>query len=412
ELATPVAAQVLERQLNRALTGDPVEQSWYWVDIVAGLRRLNRAEALPAVLQCADRAIELPQGAMLAAEVIAFPNFPSALQQPTSTIGRMALRVLVAAACAGRDGVLDPSTLARAGLGDTLASVAEAVERIADPWLTLAVIEAERIFRRLGHWSRFLSPEVRPLAERQAMRLWATADRRLEWLAGAGARLLARFPMADTREQAVSLRCLVELRADVTRLFPHLPDHRLPWWSEAIRALQWSASLVVGPVFASQASRLARKAKNHPRAVALLCALRGHACNEAEWALLHAAHAEELTLRRAAISSLGWWPPFDPDAVVRCLRVTRTDPNAELRRFAVAALARLGERTALAEVAAGLASEEASIRQSTAMTIASEELTWLWPELETATESADPDTALAACEALERLRERFLGLTK
>jgi hypothetical protein len=276
----------------------------------------------------------------------------------------------------------------------------------------MGVIEAERIFRRLGHWSRFLPPQGRLLVERQAMRLWATADRRQEWLAGASARLIARFPLADALEQAAALRCLFELRADVAKLFTHLPDHRLPWWTEAVRALQWSASPVVGPVFASQASRLARKVKNHPRAVALLCALRGHACNEAEWALIHIVQSAEPILQRAAISSLGWWPPFDPDAVVRCLRLARTDSDTEIRRAAVAALARLGERAALSEIAAGLTSEETAIRQSSAMTIASEELTWLWPDLETTAAGPDPDTALTACEAIERLRERFLGLTQ
>jgi HEAT repeat protein len=95
--------------------------------------------------------------------------------------------------------------------------------------------------------------------------------------------------------------------------------------------------------------------------------------------------------------------------VVRVLRVARTDPDTEIRRSAVAALARLGERAALSEVVAGLHSEEPAIRVETAARIAAEELTWLWPDLETAATSSDPDTALAASEALERLRERLFG---
>src|SRR5262249_36290990 len=176
-------------------------EAWEGGEGGGGWGGLKRAESLPAVLRCADAAAELPQGAMLAAEAIAFSNFSNALQHPNSTTRQMALRVLVAAARAGRDCVIDPAALVRAGLGDTLTAVASVAEFTGGPWLTAAVIEAERICRRLGHWSHLLSPDVRPLAEQQAMRLWASDGRRAEWLSGAAARLLARFPAAGAAEQ-------------------------------------------------------------------------------------------------------------------------------------------------------------------------------------------------------------------
>jgi hypothetical protein len=274
------------------------------------------------------------------------------------------------------------------------------------------VVEAERVFRRLGHWARLLPADARGPAERQAMRLWATGERRGARLAGAPDRLRARFAAAGADEQGAILRCLGELRADAAKLFPHLPDRRSAWWADAIRALRWSKSPVVGPVLAGQANRLARKPRTHGRAAVVLAALRGHACHETERALLRAAAAPEPPLRHAAVGALGWWSPYDPDCVVRALRVARTDPDADVRRAAVAALARLGERAALAEVAAGLHSEEPPIRVETALRIAAEELTWLWPDLETAAGADDPDTALAACEALERLREGLFGFAE
>ncbi len=412
ELATPDAARLLERQLSRTLTGDPVEQSWYWLDVAAALRKLNRGEALPAVLRCAEAAAGLPQGAVLAAEAVAFANFPAALNHPNRDVSRLALRALVATARAARHGVLDLAGLVRAGLGDTLADAASRADRTADPWLTNAVVEAERLFRRIGHWTRFLPADARALAEKQAMRLWATADRRLEWLAGATERLLARFPKADADEQGASLRCLCELRADVAKLFPHLPDRRVPWWADAVRALRWSQSPVVGPVLAGQVVRLVRKTRHHGRAAVILSALRGHACYEVERALLRTATAANPALRHAAVGALGWWPPFDPARVMRTLRAARTDPDAETRTAAVSALARLGERAALAEVVAGLCSEEGSIRQEAAARVAAEELSWSWPDLETAAESDDADTAVAAAEALECLRERLFGFAR
>jgi hypothetical protein len=410
DLATPHAARVLEVLLVRTLSGDAVEQAWYWVDVAAGLRRLNRADALQAVLRCADAAAGLPPGPVLAAEAVGFPNFPAALKQPGSVVGRMALRALVVASSAARDGRLDAPTMVRAGLGDALADAAARPDAGADPWLTGAVIEAERTYRRLGHWARVLSGDARRLAERQAMRLWASAATRREWLSGAAGRLLARFTTAGVEEQGAALRCLTELRADPVSLFPHLPDRRSGWWADAIRSLRWSKSPVVGPVLANQAILLGRKERTHDRAAVVLAALRGHPSAEAEAALLGAAVGTPTLLRRAAVAALGWWPPFDPGRTVRALRGGRADADAEVRRAAVAALARLGERSALAEVADGLSSEEPAIRTDAAARIADEELTWLWPDLETAAASADPDTALAAGEALERLREGLFGL--
>jgi hypothetical protein len=412
ELGTSEAARVLECQLTRTLSADPVEQAWYWVDVVAGLRRLNRADALPTVLRCVEAAAGLAPGAMLAAEAIAFPNFALALKQPASAVGRPALRALVTASRAARDGLLDVAGLVRAGLGDILADAASRADAEADPGVAMAVIEAERVFRRLGHWSRVLPADARGLAERQAMRLWAGGEHRVAWLHRVTDQLLDRFPAAGGEEQSAILRCLYELRADATRLFPHLPDRRSAWWADAVRVLRWSKSPVVGPVLASQAHRLMRKARHHGRAAVVLSALCGHACYETERALLRAASATDPALRHAAVGSLGWWSPYDPDRVVRALRVARTDTDADIRRAAVSALARLGERAALSEVAAGLHSEEPAIRIEAAARIAEEELTWLWPDLETAASADDADTALAASEALERLRERFLGFSE
>jgi hypothetical protein len=409
ELGTPEAGRVLERQLSRRLTGDAVEQAWYWVDVAAALRQMKRGESLPAVLRCCDAAAGLPPAAMLAAEAISFPDFASAFKQPSSDVGRAALRALVTTSLGARDGVLDLAGVIRAGLGDSLADAAGEAESVCDPWLAEVVIEAERIFRRLGHWTRFLPADARVLAERQAMRLWAASERRVEWLASAADPLLRRFPDAKPDEQGAILRSACELRADVAKLFPRFPDWRAPWWPDAIRALRWSKSPVVGPVLAGQALRFARRPRHHPRAAVVLAALRGHACHESEQALLAAASMPVQSLRLTAMGSLGHWPPYDPDRVVHLLRSARTDPDASARRAAVVALARLGERAALDEVTSALTSEESVIRVEAATRVAAEELTWLWPDLESAAASGDADNALAASEALERLRERIFG---
>jgi HEAT repeat protein len=95
--------------------------------------------------------------------------------------------------------------------------------------------------------------------------------------------------------------------------------------------------------------------------------------------------------------------------VLRWLRVGRIDPEPAVRRAAVGALARLGERAAIREAAEGLTAEEPAIRQLAALAAAEEGLTWLWPELDALADSPDADTALAATESLERMREQILG---
>ncbi|VTT97134.1 hypothetical protein : : HEAT_2 [Gemmataceae bacterium] len=410
-VGTPEAGKLLERQLARKHTQDPVEQTWYWADVAAGLRHLHHTVALPAVLRCVDAAAGLPAGAVLAAEAVAFPNFATALRDLRSPLGRAALRA-VATVCRGcRDGTIDPACMLRAGLGDLLANLSESALPDPDPWLTAAVVEVERVFRRLGRWAEHLGDDLRAAAENQGVRLFLSSAHRAEWLRGAAGRLLARFPAAATDEQAAILRCAYEFRADVTHLFPHLPDPRSPWWADAVRCLTWSKSPAAGPVLAAQASRWLGSHRGRGRLPHLLAALRGHPCAEAESVLLRAAFGTDPDTRRAATASLGWWPPHDPAAVMRALRVLRTDTDSETRTAAVSALARLGERAALAELSAGLCAEEPAVQHATIARVAADGVSWLWPDLQELAESGDRETALAASEAAAQLREQALGLT-
>src|SRR5438445_7032825 len=62
ELGTEDAGRILERQLQRRLTDDLIEQSWYWIDLAHGLRSLNRTQSLPYLLRCAEAAGDIPLG--------------------------------------------------------------------------------------------------------------------------------------------------------------------------------------------------------------------------------------------------------------------------------------------------------------------------------------------------------------
>jgi hypothetical protein len=407
EIGTPQARRVLERLLARPLTRDRVEQAWYWVDVAAGLRALDHSSALPALLRRTEETAALPQGALLAAEAVAFPSFPSLLRDRGHSEARPALRTLLRAARGCREGVVDPAAMVRAGLADQLAALADTPVTAADPWHAAAVVEAERVFRRFDHWARWVPSELRPLAEQQALRLRPSAERRRSWLSDVVGRLTDRFPFLPPEEQTAALRVFAEVRGDVSVIFPAPPDRRCAWWADAVRALTWARSRAIGPGLAAQAEQLLRSRRTRPLAAVALAALRGHSCPEAEHALLRAASVP--AVQHAAFGAMGWWEPFDPAAVVACLRTGRADSDPRTRQVATGALARLGDRAAVEEFSSALAGEEPDLRQAAARAVAAEGLTWLWPDLQSVADNSDPDTALAASEAIEQLREQLFG---
>jgi HEAT repeat protein len=142
---------------------------------------------------------------------------------------------------------------------------------------------------------------------------------------------------------------------------------------------------------------------------ALLYSLRGQASPQSEALLLVAARDWDPTIRTAAVSSLGWWEPLNRPDVVGVLQWAREDANADVRRQAEAALARLGERRALQLMRAALVGESEGGVPEAIRFIAAERLFWLWPELDTLADADDLETALAAREALEQMREDIAG---
>jgi HEAT repeat protein len=111
------------------------------------------------------------------------------------------------------------------------------------------------------------------------------------------------------------------------------------------------------------------------------------------------------TYRVCAMSSLGWWEPLARTEVQSSLQDARRDPNPEVRHAARAALARLGERQALQWFRQSLTSEDPQRVLETIQTIAAENLTLLWPDLDRLADAEDGDVVHHAREALERLGE-------
>lgn len=426
ELGTDDAGRILERQLERRLTDDLIEQSWYWIDLANGLRSLNRAQSLPHLLRCADDAGDIPLGQFFAAETVCFLGFNGYLRQTDTPLGRAALRVLHRALEGLRCGV-QPAVVVEARIGEMVESLWDNRDPEVDPLTVRVYLEALRLLRRAPHAERMLSGEG---ADQEAFnwqmsRLAALEPALVEHLAETPLLLAQQLPRAAAVEQRDILLALADLRADVSQaVLPLLNQPKFPHLELAIDVLAWSRDPRVGPQlhhWAMERVPLVRRSQSRKRAApprrqslpvdvpyrAILRALRGHPSTQTEAFLLLAARDWDPTYRLHAVSSLGWWEPLQRLDVLLTLQDARRDPNPDVRQTARAALARLGERQALQWFRQTLVSEDPQRVHDTIQTIATEGLTLLWPDLDRLADAEDADVAHHAREALERLSEEM-----
>src|SRR5947209_4471284 len=150
EIGTEDAGLILERQLERRLTDDQIEQSWYWIDLASSLRSLNREQSLPHLLRCAEAAGDIPLGHFFAAETVCFLGFAGYLRQTDTPLGRAALRVLHRALEGLRCGV-PPQVVAEARLGEILEGLWDRRDGEPDPLVVRIFNESLRVLRRAPH---------------------------------------------------------------------------------------------------------------------------------------------------------------------------------------------------------------------------------------------------------------------
>jgi hypothetical protein len=426
ELGTDEAGRILERQLQRRLTEDQLEQSWYWIDLASGLRTLNRPQSLPHLLRCAETAGEIPLGHFFAAETVCFLGFSGYLRQSRSSLGRSALRVLQRALEGLRFGV-PAVVVAEARLGELVETLWDARTEEVDPLAVRVYSEALRFLRRSPHLGATLAGEA---AEQEAFdwqvsRLAALEPAIQDYLQDAPADLCALLEKASSLSQKDLLLALADLKAEAgERVLPLLGMPRYPHVELVLEVLTWSKHPRVGPLLREWAlSRvpMVRRAQKRSRANpprrpsvsadipyrAILRTLRGHPSPQTEALLLLASRDWDPTYRAAAISSLGWWEPVQRSDVLMVLEDALRDPSPEVRQAARAALARLGQRRALTWFRQTLTSEDPQRVYDTIQGIATEGLTLLWPDLDRLGDAEDSDVAHHAREALERMGEEL-----
>jgi hypothetical protein len=426
ELGTEDAGRILERQLQRRLTDDQMEQAWYWIDLANGLRALNRAQSLPHLLRTAEQACDIPLGHFLAAETVCFLGFTGYLRQTHTALGRSALRILLRALEGLRFGV-PPNVVSEGRLGELVEALWDARGDEIDPLVVRIFHEAMRFLRRAPHLGSSL---VGDLSEQetfdwQVSRLTALEPTLSDYLAEISGPLCTQLPGASPDRQKELLQTLADLKAEGG---PHVlaiaTTGSLAHAELALEVLTWSQDARIGPTLRDkvlQSIPLVQRTQKRPRThpprrpslpmtipyQAILRTLRGHPSPQTEAILLLAARDWDPTYRTAAVSSLGWWEPIQRPDVLMTLQNARRDPSAEVRHAARAALARLGERQALLWFRQTLSSPDAQRVYEAIQTIAAEGLTLLWPDLDRIADAETSDLAHHAREALERMGEEL-----
>jgi hypothetical protein len=426
ELGTEDASRILERQLSRRLTDDPIEQAWYWFDLAGCLRALNRPQSLPHLLHCAEKAGDAPLGHFFAAETVCFLGFIGYLRQPGTPLGQSAMRVLLRALEGLRYINIPPIVVGEGRLGELVEALWDARAERVDPLAVRVYRESLRFLRRSPNLSAGLvgEPSEQESFEWQVSRLAALEPALTDYLEEAPEPLCRLLPSAPIEDQKEILLALADLKAEAAEaVLPLLVLPRYPHLDLALEVLTWSKDERVGPrlrEWLRTAVPLVRRAQRRRRARpprrpslpdvpyrALLRALRGHPSPQTEALLLLAARDWDPTFRIAAVSSLGWWEPLERSDVLLTLQEARRDPNYEVCQTARAALARLGERQSLLWFRQTLTSEDPQRVYDTIQAIAGEELTLLWPDLDRLADAEDTDVAHHAREALERMGEEL-----
>lgn len=413
EIGTDSAGRVLERQLTRRLSRDPVEQTWYWIDLANGLRSLNRPSAIPRLTRCALKA-EPPLAYFLAAEVAAFPDFRRYLRRD-----ERALAVLHRALEGLRFGV-QPSIFAAGRFAEQVGAVWRKYRNRFEPVAIRVFCAALRWLRRCPYALRLLHDEQRDRFERQAGRLASLAGPLQDYLNAA--RIEIPRQIVQGRVTPESLQAVHDLGCDIGDiLVPLLASGQMAWSAESVAALAptrstaWSALLRreivfrMKPVRSIWTSLFTRRSlqPNDELLPMLIRRLGDQPDHAVEEILVNAAESRHRPVRCAALEALGFRESVSREAMAVLLEA-RIDPDSTIAWTADAALARLGEVRALQRFRHRLASEEPEHLHWAIDWIARMELTMLWPDLDRLADAENPEVAFHACEALEHLREQMI----
>jgi len=421
-LGTEQAAQVLYHLAERKLGSDPMEKAWVLHDLIRALKALHCGDALQMLMsQATSLSRDNPLVYYCAVEIIAFPGFGRVLLgRPNDRDRRMGWQILRLALDGFRFGV-HSRLLADCRLGDLLENLLDQPGIPDDPDFLIATAAAARLARRTPLLRRQLegdSNDVEALSWQMAK--IDAVEQTLELESPRIRKHLVRLALSrDEFAREKALRAIAELRIDTgNELLGLLKDPTpgdLHLIFEALGHAKGDKVLSQLLGFLTQSQVLSKAGwreagkdqQNDSNARDAICAileiLKRHPGKQAETILIACCSLRNPKIRKAAISSLGWWEPLDRPGVLSLLKRSVSDSKPEVRWAAKAALARLGERKSLNFLRQLLFSEDLSKVHLGIQTVGNEGISLLWPDLDQLMDSEEEDISYHAWEATEKL---------
>lgn len=423
EIGSEEAARLLERQLQRDHTRDPLEQSWYRIDVAHALRQMNHPGSLSALLEQLPTLSRSPLNGLYAAELVCFPGFGDLLEHPESRAGRLALRAVTQTLKAVRSGIISPQLYHDARLGDLIAKTVLLSSEQTDPFVAGVFLEILRHCRRISALRQATASNSNDAGDRgyetgsQFEALEEAEPIVREYLHGIADDLMDLWASASPETRGETLHVFDDLRIAPARLLrePAIVASNDP---NTVGLLRWSAERESASTLhrLAHAETIARlmpgflNRSSTDRRVAALLALRGHPSHRTEAILCRAAGDGDPLVRIAAIRSLGWWQPLDRTEVLDCLRTALADDDARLRHSSRFALARLGNISSLNVLHHMLDREPADRLHLLLEELAEEGIVQLWPEVAEMMSRTDDGIASHARETLARMSEEMFGI--
>ncbi len=419
-LATESAAETLVLILHKRLGGDFLERGWILFDLVRALKTLDYTESIEELLaQVVGLGKENPLATYCATEMIGFPgirkHFPIVSKAPANkTMPSPIWGVLLLAIEGFRLGV-NARQFSDSQMGDLLDFLWSNLGYRYEPEFLLCLAESFRVTKRGDLLRRQMDEEDQLLLLESQLAIIESLEETLgEHRIKAMESLILHAKGKDPVRRRTALTALFRLRWDTELGLLNLlneksllPDSDLIFPILSLtKNRTWYPQLVtfLHSVVGQKPTKVKGDNLNQVVFCRALDLLRGFPGHSAEKVLLQCAKSRDPMLRCSAYRNLGWWEPMDRTAVLGALKLgVATKKTAEVRWFAKAALARLGERNSLNSFRSLLYSEDYSKVHLGIQTVGTEGISLLWPDLDQLMDSEDEGISYHAWEATEKL---------
>lgn len=422
EIGDENSTRILQNLLTKIKTKDPIEKSWYMIDLANALRTLHHGDSLGQLSEVFNKQNDLALAPLFAAEILCFDSFINFYRSSDQPDRKKALRVLLSV-MEGLYSGISFQVIAESRMGDLLECI---WDNKADgeycPIHVSVFINASRISKRCQALSESILPELPDPEEFlwQLRKMDSLESFFKNYIEEAKKQLAKDLENEPWSTHGDFLKAMNDLRCAPADIFavwlkdPGYPFKTLLWDSFLYSPTPMGKNLI--ELFEKklsnglQSKALLRLLPNpNPELLSLCKILKKHPCPEAENFLLEMGQTSSAELLVMVLSSIGWWEPHNFQATKLFLDRLRNHRNMEIRFAANAALARLGERKALDWLRFNLNNADINLVHQTIHVVSTQGICLLWPELDSLVEAPDLDIAMHAREAIANLSEEFPG---